>query len=562
MKPIDAERLWLVTGSPVLNNPSELFPLLNAIDLDKEIFPELESIDAFREKYCRLQVTPWGIIYKGGKNLSELRKRLSQVSTNTKRVTPIMIRRTKKEVLTDLPDKRHQLFPLDDGGEVSRLENDKLQEILQSLVEKSGKKEGNQTSVEQEESTTDTVGTTVFTSANLQQVKVVELKKLLKARDLTVSGRKSELIQKLINSQATTTKIGTIEEEEEIFVDDEEITSIRDSALSVLQSAPSDNRSTVLSKILAFKTDSKTAVLGALMKARHQTALSKVPYTIELLEIASSSHKVVVFAHHRDVQDAIYDAFKDRAVALNGDTTMEDRSIAVHRFQTDQSTTIFIGSIRAAGLGITLTAASHVIFIEMDWSPLIIQQAEDRCHRLGQTSSVLVQYLFFRNTIDEHISQLLASKQSTVSATLDEPKGATKWIFNFGRHQGKTIFDVAGENSAYLKWIVEDNIHLEKEKGLTNALIELGYLNQQGEKFLSQITSEIAIVSAEGEPSINEIGDGEEEAGNFILTFGKHKNKSLRDVPKGYLFWMSTSGAARGNHKLSMAVRKYLSSKQ
>lgn len=212
-------------------------------------------------------------------------------------------------------------------------------------------------------------------------------------------------------------------------------------------------------------------------------------------------------------------------------------------------------------MGITLTAASHVIFIEMDWSPLIIQQAEDRCHRLGQTSSVLVQYLFFRNTIKEHISQLLASKQSTVSATLDEPKVATRWIFNFGRYQGKTIFDVAGENSAYLKWIVEDNIHLEKEKGLTNALIELGYLNQHGEKFLSHITSD-EIVSADGEPSINEIGDEEDEAGNFILTFGKHKNKALRDVPKGYLFWMSTSGAARGNHKLLMAIRKYLSSKQ
>jgi len=212
-------------------------------------------------------------------------------------------------------------------------------------------------------------------------------------------------------------------------------------------------------------------------------------------------------------------------------------------------------------LGITLTAASHVIFVEMDWSPLIIQQAEDRCHRLGQRSSVLVQYLFFRNTIDEHISHVLASKQSTVSATLDEPKGATGWIFDFGRHQGKTIFDVAGEDSGYLKWTVENNIHLEKEKGLTDALIELGYLNQQGEKFLSQVTAEIAIVSADGEPSTNETDDGEDEAGNFILTFGKHKNKSLRDVPKGYLFWMSTSGAARGNHKLSMAVRKYLSLK-
>ena len=345
MKPISTERLWLVTGSPVLNNPSELFPLLNAIDLEKEIFPELESIDAFREQYCRKQVSPWGVYYKGGKNLSELRIRLSQVSTTAKRATPIMIRRTKKEVLTELPDKRHQLFPLDDGGEASRLENKKLQKLLQDLEAKDSK-----TSIKQEKEGigTDITSITMITTENLQKVKVVQLKDLLKVRDLHVSGRKSELIQRLIEYESTSTTTrnddtDVDEEEEENVIDDEEITRIRDSAQSVLQSAPSDNRSKVLSKILGFQTDSKTAVLGALMKARHQTALSKVPYAIELLDIATSSHKVVVFAHHRDVQDAIYDAFKDRAVVLNGDTSMEDRSIAVHRFQTDPSVTLFIG---------------------------------------------------------------------------------------------------------------------------------------------------------------------------------------------------------------------------
>jgi SNF2 family DNA or RNA helicase len=344
IKPISTERLWLVTGSPVLNNPSELFPLLNAIDLEKEIFPELESLDAFREQYCRKQVSPWGIYYKGGKNLSELRNRLSKVSTTAKRSTPIMIRRTKKEVLTELPDKRHQLFPLDDGGEASRLENNKLQEILQQLEAKD-----NKTGLKQEKEGigTDITSITLFTTENLQKVKVVQLKDLLKVRDLHISGRKSELIQRLIEYEATstTTKIDDtdVDEEEEKAINDEEITTIRNSALSALQSAPSENRSKVLSKILGFQTDSKTAVLGALMKARHQTALSKVPYAIELLEIATSSHKVVVFAHHRDVQDAIYDAFKDRAVVLNGDTSMEDRSIAVHRFQTDPSVTLFIG---------------------------------------------------------------------------------------------------------------------------------------------------------------------------------------------------------------------------
>jgi len=155
------------------------------------------------------------------------------------------------------------------------------------------------------------------------------------------------LIKRLIKSQAILTNNNRVDmmgqKEEEHVPDNEEMYSVRDSALSVLQSAPSDNRDRVLSKILAFKSDNDAAILGALMKARHQTALLKVPYAIELIEIASLSHKVVVFAHHRDVQDAIYDAFKNRAVAFNGDTTMDDRAVAVNRFQTDDSIKVFIG---------------------------------------------------------------------------------------------------------------------------------------------------------------------------------------------------------------------------
>ena len=332
IKSINAKRIWLVTGSPVLNNPLELYPLLNAIDVEKEIFPELESLHAFREKYCRKHDAHWGVFYKGGKNLRELRNRLSERPINaTSRDTPIMIRRTKKEVLPDLPLKRHQLLPLDDDGEASRLENNKLQQILETLESKS-----KNTTVED-----------AIDAENLEKMKIVQLKELLKSQDLPVSGRKSLLIKRLIKSQAILTNNNRVDmmgqKEEEHVPDNEEMYSVRDSALSVLQSAPSDNRDRVLSKILAFKSDNDAAILGALMKARHQTALLKVPYAIELIEIASLSHKVVVFAHHRDVQDAIYDAFKNRAVAFNGDTTMDDRAVAVNRFQTDDSIKVFIG---------------------------------------------------------------------------------------------------------------------------------------------------------------------------------------------------------------------------
>ena len=560
---IATQRLWLLTGSPVLNNPIELYPLLSAIDPANQIIPELSSLSEFRERYCRRWETPWGVTYKGGKNLAELRRRLKMKREDG---TPLMIRRTKDEVLKDLPPKRHQLLPLDDGGLAALEEMRILTEAATPTSSDAPK------------------------AWKLENLKVVELKSMLAQRGLPTSGRKRELITRLLDNDRNGESVhrATVS----IPVEDN-LTYQQESAQSVLRLAPSRNKGAFLQKLLN-RTDeaSSKAIISALSWARHDTALLKVPYAIELLETATVSHKVVVYAHHRDVLEALYEAFEDRAVLLHGGLSMEERADAVDRFQNDPSVRLFVGSIRAAGLGITLTASSHVMFLELDWSPLIVQQAEDRCHRVGQKSSVLVQYLFFQNTIDEYLSQLLASKQSVISAATDEPKGAASWIFDFGKHNGFCVWDVAGSNPEYFKWVVENRAYEGKEE-LIKALIELGYLNQDGEPTKNDEYSYdetgnrdtqdnqndgagvdnkdgIQKFEATDGPSWNggsrykeetkKPGDSssEQDSGECILTFGKHKGKPIRDVPKNYLYWLRRSGAARRNYKLMTALRYYL----
>jgi hypothetical protein len=130
-------------------------------------------------------------------------------------------------------------------------------------------------------------------------------------------------------------------------------------------------------------------------KLRHELGLEKVPYAIEHIKecFESGVNKIVVFAHHKDVINKVAEAFPGITVVVNGDVSIENRQKAVDSFQNDQNIKLFIGNFQAAGVGLTLTASSHVICIEEDWVPGNITQAEDRCHRIGQLESVLVQHL-------------------------------------------------------------------------------------------------------------------------------------------------------------------------
>jgi SWI/SNF-related matrix-associated actin-dependent regulator 1 of chromatin subfamily A len=158
-------------------------------------------------------------------------------------------------------------------------------------------------------------------------------------------------------------------------------------------------------------------------KLRHETALAKVPAVIDHVKNAleDNDNKVIIAAHHHDVIDELMEGLAEfNPVKLTGETKEADRQAAVDRFQNDPDCRVFIGSITAAGVGITLTASSHVIFAELDWTPGNITQMEDRAHRIGQTDTVLVQHIVLADSLDARMAKMLVEKQEIIDSALDD----------------------------------------------------------------------------------------------------------------------------------------------
>ena len=155
---------------------------------------------------------------------------------------------------------------------------------------------------------------------------------------------------------------------------------------------------------------------------RHESAIAKAPAVADHVEgLLESVDKVIVMAHHHDVVDLLVARLEAYGVvSLTGRDNQTKRQEAVDRFQSDPDTRVFVGSIQAAGVGLTLTAASLVVFAELDWVPGNMSQAEDRVHRIGQTNSVLVQHVVIDGSIDATMAHTLLAKQSVIDAALDD----------------------------------------------------------------------------------------------------------------------------------------------
>lgn len=138
-----------------------------------------------------------------------------------------------------------------------------------------------------------------------------------------------------------------------------------------------------------------------LMEAYQASGIAKVSavseYLVEWLR-GSGTQKVLVFGHHKGVLDVIETAVAKELkggghIRIDGTVNSQERAGRVRKFQTCSNVRVAILSMTAAGVGLTLTAASSVMFAELHWTPGVLAQAEDRCHRIGQRSAVNVMYL-------------------------------------------------------------------------------------------------------------------------------------------------------------------------
>ena len=169
-------------------------------------------------------------------------------------------------------------------------------------------------------------------------------------------------------------------------------------------------------RIAATLRAQRLAQLGTLQRLAARGKLAAALAWID--DFLASGEPLVVFARHVEVQDAVRARFP-QALHLVGDDTLPAREAAISAFQDPGGPSLIICATRVAAQGITLTRASNVAFLELEWTPAMHDQAEDRCHRIGQRDAVTAWYLLAANTIDETMARLIQRKRATVAAVTD-----------------------------------------------------------------------------------------------------------------------------------------------
>ncbi|KAL6841754.1 hypothetical protein ACP4OV_028266 [Aristida adscensionis] len=167
----------------------------------------------------------------------------------------------------------------------------------------------------------------------------------------------------------------------------------------------------------------KCAEKNLINKLFTESAEAKIPAVLDYLgTMIEADCKFLVFAHHQVMIDAIQQYLlkkKVECIKIDGHTPMTTRQTLVADFQNKDDIRAAVLSIKAAGVGLTLTAASTVVFAELSWTPGDIVQAEDRAHRIGQDSSVNVYYLFAHETIDDMLWDVIQGKLENLGQMLD-----------------------------------------------------------------------------------------------------------------------------------------------
>jgi SWI/SNF-related matrix-associated actin-dependent regulator of chromatin subfamily A-like protein 1 len=188
-----------------------------------------------------------------------------------------------------------------------------------------------------------------------------------------------------------------------------------DDVIAWLRTQPLD-LSTLDAKIAAALRAERLAQLTALQRLAARGKLAAALAWVA--EFLHSGEPLVLFARHVEAQEAVLRRFPD-ALHIVGEDSLRAREQAIASFQRSDGPALIVCATRVAAHGITLTRASNVCFLELEWTPAMHDQAEDRCHRIGQHDAVTAWYLLAADTIDETMARLIQRKREVVAAVTD-----------------------------------------------------------------------------------------------------------------------------------------------
>lgn len=338
---LKSRRVLLLSGTPALSRPMELFTQLHIVD--SKAWPDAK---AFGKRYCKnrdkKKSSNFHQEFKGASNTKELHVLLTST---------VMIRRLKKDVLGQLPKKERRIVKVEveDPSERAHLRS-LLDIVLRTslIIENSRKKKSKKRFLDDEEEAGDP--------------------------------SQSDLMART-DSQSSTS--------------------------STLSSSSEDQ-----TKLEKIKLDNKTYFMELFNKSGYAKLPSFLKHVETFLQNPLSG-KLLIFAHHKTVLNAIDQRLKSSSVnfiRIDGTTPSKSRQGFVTTFQTFVACRVALLSITAAGVAITLTAASTVYFAELFWTPGSIFQAEDRAHRIGQIAEVKISYFLADGTIDDLLWPMIKQK--------------------------------------------------------------------------------------------------------------------------------------------------------
>jgi SNF2 family DNA or RNA helicase len=209
-------------------------------------------------------------------------------------------------------------------------------------------------------------------------------------------------------------------DEKERAVYDAIYAATRNEVLRLLQA-----EGNVLKALEALLRLRQAACHTALVPGQHAKTSSKVQALVEVLVAANADgHRSLVFSQWTSMLDLIepeLEAAQLPFLRLDGSTP--NRGDITERFQSDDGPPVLLMSLKAGGVGLTLTAADHVFLVDPWWNPAVEAQAADRAHRIGQTRPVLVYRLVSQGTVEEKILGLQEKKRALFEAALDGAAG-------------------------------------------------------------------------------------------------------------------------------------------